>query len=132
MIFSLCLQIGILSERVEQLQNMLTQESFKLDRINGELENANSQLNESHENEEHLGSVIDGLKGELSRRQATFLGSPMVEENRIIAKVTDAAYAAAPGMGTFPSSNFEPINDVGRIEHSFYTDSLIFANHKMV
>ncbi|VDK29674.1 unnamed protein product [Dibothriocephalus latus] len=61
-------KIGTLSERVEHLQNLLTQENFRVERLNGELEMANSQLNEAHMNEANLENMVNELKAALKRK----------------------------------------------------------------
>ncbi|VDD81596.1 unnamed protein product [Mesocestoides corti] len=90
-------KIGVLSERVEQLQNMLTQESFRVERLNGELEAANSQLAEARETEDNLTSMVDDLRAELARRRLPSASDPGTPgEPMIVAKSVDNAYAAAP------------------------------------
>lgn len=61
-------KIGTLSERVEHLQNLLTQENFRVERLNGELEMANSQLHEAHMKEANLENMINELKVALKRK----------------------------------------------------------------
>ncbi|KAM3173044.1 hypothetical protein ACTXT7_013288 [Hymenolepis weldensis] len=101
--------IGVLSERVEQLQNMLTQESFRVERLNGELETANGQLAEAHDAEDDLTKMVENLKAELNRYQmASATSEPNTPgEPMIIAQNTENALAAAP----FPPSSYELIND---------------------
>ncbi|KAM7535307.1 hypothetical protein Aperf_G00000095414 [Anoplocephala perfoliata] len=99
-------KIGVLSERVEQLQNMLTQESFRVDRLSGELEAANGQLQEAHDAEGNLSDMVETLKAELSRYQmASEPNTP--GEPMIVAKTMESAYAAAP----LPPMSSELIND---------------------
>ncbi|EUB58469.1 hypothetical protein EGR_06650 [Echinococcus granulosus] len=100
-------KIGVLSERVEQLQNMLTQESFRVERLNGELDAANSQLVEARETEDNLTGMVDRLKAELDRRRLASTSEPGTPgEPIIVANTVSNAYAAAP----LPSS-VELIND---------------------
>uniref|UniRef100_A0A915EXN4 Uncharacterized protein n=1 Tax=Echinococcus canadensis TaxID=519352 RepID=A0A915EXN4_9CEST len=100
-------KIGVLSERVEQLQNMLTQESFRVERLNGELDAANSQLVEARETEDNLTGMVDRLKAELDRRRLASTSEPGTPgEPVIVANTVSNAYAAAP----LPSS-VELIND---------------------
>ncbi|VDN96667.1 unnamed protein product [Rodentolepis nana] len=102
------IQIGVLSERVEQLQNMLTQESFRVERISGELETANGQLAEARDAEDELTNMVENLKGELNRyrlasatSEANTPGEPM-----IVAQNIDNTFASAPLPPTY-----ELIND---------------------
>ncbi|VDK33169.1 unnamed protein product [Taenia asiatica] len=100
-------KIGVLSERVEQLQNMLTQESFQVERLNGELDAANGQLVEARETEDNLNSMVDRLKAELDRRRMVSSSEPGTPgEPNIVANTVQNAYAAAP----LPSS-MELLND---------------------
>lgn len=102
------MQIGVLSERVEQLQNMLTQESFRAERLNGELDAANGQLVEARETEDNLTSMVDRLKAELDRNRLVSASEPGTPgEPTIVANTVQNAYAAAP----LPSS-IELLNDV--------------------
>lgn len=91
-------KIGVLSERVEQLQNMLTQESFRVESISGELETVNGQLAEARDAEGELTNMVENLKGELNRyrmasatNEANTPGEPM-----IVAQNIDNTFAAAP------------------------------------
>ncbi|VDM33749.1 unnamed protein product [Hydatigera taeniaeformis] len=100
-------KIGVLSERVEQLQNMLTQESFRVERLNGELDAANGQLVEARETEDNLTSMVDRLKNELDRRRLVSASEPGTPgEPTIVANTTQNAYAAPP----LPTS-IEMLND---------------------
>ncbi|VUZ39029.1 unnamed protein product [Hymenolepis diminuta] len=96
-------KIGVLSERVEQLQNMLTQESFRVERLNGELETANGQLAEAHDAEDDLTKMVENLKAELNQYQMASASS----EPMIVAQNTENAFAAAP----LPPSSYELIKD---------------------
>lgn len=91
---------------------MLTQESFRVERLNGELETANGQLAEARDAEDALNSMVDKLKSELTRYQmAASASEPNTPgEQLIMARTTDNAYAAAP----LPPSSFELINDMNQ------------------
>ena len=88
---------------------MLTQESFRAERLNGELEAANGQLVDARETEDNLTSIINNLKAEVDRYQrmtaseATTPGEPMIVQNTV-----ENAYAAAP----LPPTTTELLNDV--------------------
>nr|CDS29790.1 nonmuscle myosin II heavy chain [Hymenolepis microstoma] len=101
-------KIGVLSERVEQLQNMLTQESFRVERISGELETANGQLAEARDAEDELTNMVENLKGELNRYRMASANSEANTpgEAMIVARNIDNTFAAAP-----LSSSHELLND---------------------
>ncbi|KAL5109297.1 Myosin heavy chain non-muscle [Taenia crassiceps] len=100
-------KIGVLSERVEQLQDMLTRESFRVERLNGELDVANGQLVEARETEGNLTNMVSRLKAELDRRLPVTASEPGTPgEPAIVANTVQNAYAAAP----LPSS-IELLND---------------------
>lgn len=100
---------------MEELQNRLTQENFRMERINGELEAANMQLIDARETEDSLNALIDDLKVELARRQLPSVsGANTPGEPKIFANVADNAFAAAP----LPSP-YETLRDV-RFQNNFY------------
>lgn len=99
---------------MEQLQNMLTQESFRVDRLNGELETANGQLAEARDTEDDLTNMVENLRAELNRyRMASEPNTP--GEPMIISNTTENAYAAAP----LPPLTSELINDVSSLIIAF-------------
>lgn len=91
---------------------MLTQESFRVERLIGELETANGQLAEAHDAEDDLTTMVENLKAELNRYQmASATSEPNTPgEPMIVAQNTENAFAAAP----LPPSSYELINDVIR------------------
>lgn len=88
---------------------MLTQESFRAERLNGELEAANGQLVDARETEDNLTSIINSLKAEVDyyrRVAASEPGTP--GEPMIVQNTSENAFAAAP----LPPVTTELINDV--------------------
>ncbi|KAL7060766.1 hypothetical protein AAHC03_09246 [Spirometra sp. Aus1] len=112
-------KIGTLSERVEHLQNLLTQENFRVERLNGELELANAQLNEAHENEANLENMINELKAALKRKQTVSVGdypqTPGSNDGFLIqAKQADTQHSSLPPI----LLNGEAHDDVAPAEQS--------------
>ncbi len=92
---------------------MLTQESFRVERLNGELEAANSQLAEARETEDNLSNMVEDLKAEMARRHLPSVSEPNTPgEPMIVANTVDNAFAAAPMPPTF-----ELLNDVSLIHN---------------